>query len=403
MFALGGGSYFVGDLVLARFLSPPDYATWVTFRNVILISVPIILFGLDQVLIRVRSQTRRLVVPLLLQIIIGAFVIEVVARNVLPIDLPPVATVLGIVLWASASAMYAFWRARLCFNFAQISTQGWRILLLLGVLIMFFFLAKKWRAEDVIYTAVLSLVLVLIANAFFLRIYLFGRPSKLRVRGKTTLRVKPKLLRLFLLYRMGAVYAALMVTLAASVYMGQLLLGFVGEKRYLAVYAVHYTMVVMPFTLCAAFPASVLAPFIRRYRHKLHMSTYSLMLTVGALCALLLAGCVLIVSMTLFPRLFGIHYTYRPWLAALLSLIGILRFVYIIPSVFVGMTGKLSQMWRFWQWGAVGIGVELAIFALGYMIGYNILFILAIAEIGNWLLRLFGGVRQSYLIFADEN
>lgn len=228
IYILGLGSLLIIDISVASNPDPAQVATWALTKGIVFVSGPIALLGLDHAIVRNAASWKKIVVFAALQVLIVAATLSIVFENLFAINYFSVSLSIGA--FASSLLFYSVYRSNFRLSLAQLSLQGWKIILLL--LLVLSYALGNVRMPDAYGIAIgvaLTLVLVLTIRGFA------GRFQTSTIADRDS--------GIAGAYRVGALFAASNLLLNLSLYAEQFFLNAFGTQEEAASLFAHVAIV----------------------------------------------------------------------------------------------------------------------------------------------------------------
>ena len=246
LYGTGLVALYLADLLITSSFSGETISAWAEIRALIGLSGILCLVGLDLVIMRSPQSSARLLRLLAIQVPLLAFPVALVVHGLGYLESYLQAYLLAIAS-AGTIALYQYFRSHHQRTLAQLTQQGWRIVIL-GILVALV-LAPEAIA---IGTAVVAVMLVGVALA--VSFAFIKRPSQFCVQDPEPISA---------LYRIGARFMVTSSLLALAVYAEQLLVIQVGTTEDSARYFTHATFFLFPISVLNGYAGFLLGPWVR--------------------------------------------------------------------------------------------------------------------------------------------
>ena len=371
-------SLFLVDFIVVRYESTETIANWASIKSVVMIGGTISLLGMDQVMVRVPQQALGILKRSYFQLVIT---VSIYCLVIFTIGLLKEGLSLAIAVFAVALSTlhFGYLRAHFLLILAQIVTNGWKILFLIFLSISIFFELKL--NFSIIYIASISIILSLV--------FIFHKNTSESNTNDSSENILEQ-------FGLGARFFISLLTLNLSLYLEQVLLNAGGHTKESSIYFSHFAVILPLFMLFNGYIGFVLGPYIRRNTEKFD----SLLIRfwwVSPLFALSLGIFSYFISKTIFIYFLGDKSTFLPYLAIIVTSIGILRIIYILPSSYLGVIAPKKYLDKFIIINSLSIMVLISSFYLIYRYTNDALFAIAYASLMNWLIR---SVYGNYLVWS---
>lgn len=369
-YLIGIGALLLVDVLATKAFPPEAIARWAEVRALVGISGVICLVGLEQVLVRSRQSSARLLSLIGVQVpLLGLGVGSAIWWfGYLGYWLTGVLLAIGS---GMTMAFVQYFRSHHQRLLAQISEQGWKITVFAVVVGL---VASGARAPlDEVAVASMFLVLA-VSGAMLLR----HPPGSLYPQTPEPLRV---------LYAIGVRFWVSSLMLALAVYAEQLVVNGFGSAQQGALYFTHATFFLFPISVVNGYLAFLIGPWARdnhdRFLVLLRRHAWALV-AVATLYAVA-ANLVGVAAWRLIGPSVGDP---DPLLRGIFLVSCIARTLYTFPSAYVGVFGKPRQHDRLIA-GQVAILLAVAAaFSAAYRgNAAELVHIVAALSAANWVLR----------------
>lgn len=246
LYGFGLVALYLADLLITSSFSRETISAWAEIRALIGLSGILCLVGLDLVIMRSPQSSARLLHLLAVQVPLLAFPVALVVHGLGYLESYFQAYLLAIAS-AGTIALYQYFRSHHQRSLAQLTQQGWRVVIL-GVIVGLVFVPGAIG----IGTAVVAVMLAGVALA--VSFALIKRPSRFCVQDPEPVSA---------LYRIGARFMVTSSLLALAVYAEQLLVIQVGTTEDSARYFTHATFFLFPISVLNGYAGFLLGPWVR--------------------------------------------------------------------------------------------------------------------------------------------
>ena len=327
LFSLGTGSLFLVDVLVALTQPAQTVAEWALTKQVVLLCGTVVIFGVDQAIVRRPEHAESLCVPLVVQFLVGSVGLAAVASAILPsVNADVLAAAIG--LYCINQIAFAWSRAQRKWVQGQVYYALWRF--------FFLFIVIGTYTVSTTVPVVASMVFALFAAAAC--IVMAELPGSLPRERVATL--EP--FRTGQFYGFAAAFAldgfALNLALAAD----QLWLHALGDVAASATFFKHFVLFVSPQIILNTYLAYVVVPIFRDRRDL----AASILLRRGLLLvgAVALSATLLLVSIAAWWLAHRSFATLNLPLALLLTATGSLRLLYAFPLAVVSASGRAEDI-----------------------------------------------------------
>lgn len=375
----GMSAFFFADILIAKKCSVDVVSHWAFLKSILFISSTVAIFGLDQSIIRHPGGFNGIAKQLVLQVValsIGLSVCFCIVRS----DLNLFILSLQICLTALLTLLFAVQRGALLFNRAQTSLNGWKFVFLLILI----FLPVKADSKFIdlsliaaLFATLIAMVLLDLINRKAIDYYL--EKSRTDPVNKKTMT------------RDGLLFVVLSVSLTFSVNFEQLLLNMNQKTLESSLLFAHMSVFLPPVVFMNGFVGFMLGPVVRENREaSLHAFNKYLKIFI-------LTGFILVV-LSYFLGLFSFNYIYKgkyllsPVIALLILGIAFFRFIYALPSAFVGVIGHRIALKKFAAQNLIATILSPALYFAFFLIFNDAILAILLASLINWGVRAVGGI-----------
>lgn len=373
IYGLGLSSLLLCDLIISRFFDLHVVAEWALFRSLVGSVALIPLIGLDQVLVRSPENSTQLFRLLALQVpflsvLVGACLAY---WDVLPNVWMGTALAAGS---AASLALFQFFRSHHRQALSQFAQQGWKIAVLLAVLLA---LSTGWVPNLIL----LGIVLLLVCDAVTVAFVMKAPPWKMRTQVEAPVSVH---------YAIGLRFMVTALLLSLSVYAEQLVVNRLGTVAESALYFTAATYFLFPMSFVNGYLAFQIGPWVRD-RHDLFLSMLR-----SRWWQILLASSAYAVVMNVLG--YALWHVVGPSVGAvdtglqmLLLLTGIARTLYLLPSGYLGVFGRPRQHDVLIAFQLVCFAISIGTFIALQRLSFDLVHSVAAASAVNWVCRTLAG------------
>ena len=156
-------SFFLVDFIIARYETTEAIANWASIKSVIMIGGTLVLFGMDQVMVRLPHQALSVLKRSYLQIFIAVLIYGGVIYSMGLLS-EGLWLLIAVFLLAMSTLFFGFYRSRFLLLPAQIVTNGWKPLFLLVLILFFTFEIPRNYSIIFIITLSISLLVAHLLN-----------------------------------------------------------------------------------------------------------------------------------------------------------------------------------------------------------------------------------------------
>ncbi len=246
LYLFGTASVLGADLLVSALHSETFIASWAEVRSLVGIVGVFCLIGLEQVLVRSPQSSARLLRLLAIQVPLLALPVALVVHGLG--FLSSFVQAYGLALGSAGTiAFYQYFRSHHRRSMAQLTQQGWRIVIM-GVIVILSF------APDMIQIGTAVAMVMLSGVALAAVVAMKERPATLYPQDPEPIGA---------LYRIGARFMVTSSLLAMAVYAEQLLVIQVGTTSDSARYFTHATFFLFPIGVVNGYVGFLLGPWVR--------------------------------------------------------------------------------------------------------------------------------------------
>lgn len=371
-------SLFLVDFIIVRFESTETISNWATIKSVVMIGGTLALLGMDQVMVRLPEQSIGILKRSYFQVIIAVLIYSLVVFQ-LGLLTEGISLVFAILAMAMSTLHFGYLRSHFLLILAQVVTNGWKILFLL-ILCMSIYLDFKID-YSVIY--VISILITLIFVFTFKNKTIYPQQQKNNANTREQ-------------YELGARFFISLLSLNLSLYLEQVLLNAGNHIEESSIYFSHFTVILPLIMLFNGYIGFILGPYIRKNTEKFELILKKYW-WVPTLFSISLGALSYLISNYIFLYFLEEKTTFLPHLALIITLIGSLRIMYILPSSYLGVVASKEDLDKFIIINSISIGVLVGSFYLFYQLNNDALYSIAYASLLNWLIRTTYG---NYLVWT---
>jgi hypothetical protein len=370
VYCVGFGSIFIADALVTKFFSVDEIARWAEVRALIGISGVLCLIGLDQVLVRSRASSGKLLMLLSIQVPLLALLVGTIVWWFGFLSSWIIAVLLAVGS-AGTVALFQYFRSNNQRLKAQVTEQSWKIALLLALI---WLVASQSKLP--LDALVVGLMLAGVCGSAFM---VWRRPPASLYPQSPQPTQK--------LYAIGGRFMATSLLLALALYAEQLVVNGLGSSQEGARYFTHATYFLFPISVANGYFAFLLGPWARdnhaQFMALLSRSRWLILMVAFGYTAIVhfigWAGWILIGPAAGEPDL---------GLRIIFFTVCITRTLYTFPSTYVGVFA-LPQQHDFLILGQI---IVLSIVAIVFFLLYQTLalpLVVAVAGVSaiNWILR----------------
>lgn len=343
VFVLGTAGLYIADLLLAGNLANPDLSSWALFRSMLFLTAPVVLLGLDHVIVRYPRRPSQLLALLAVQL---CMTIALAAVTLNALGLPVSETLLAaVVALAVLLTSGGFFRSQYRVSLALSTIQLWKFAFFIPIALG---IVAGWELQPATVAfatlgawSVAALVLMIrypVAKSEF-------SPAPLSQ-----------------LYSFGIRFWATASLSSVIAFVDQLILNLDGSAAESAVYFSYAAAVLPPFLALAGLTANYANPYLRAHASDIRSRVPRLLVAFSVGGILGLTGSMF--SALVLGRLLGAisRQVDSALLFGLLG-VGLMRYLYVAPSAVIGMYGTQRDLDR----QLLFTVVSMATGALGYV------------------------------------
>ncbi|WP_394199331.1 hypothetical protein [Litoreibacter albidus] len=387
IFLYGSGlvALYLADLLITSTFRGETISAWAEIRALIGLSGILCLVGLDLVIMRSPQSSARLLRLLAVQVPLLALPVALVVHGLGYLESFLQAYFLAVAS-AGTIALYQYFRSHHQRSLAQLTQQGWRVVIL-GIIVGLVFVPEAIGIGTAVVAVMLAGVALAISFAFV------KRPSRFCVQ-------KPE--PVSALYRIGARFMVTSSLLALAVYAEQLLVIQVGTTEDSARYFTHATFFLFPINVLNGYAGFLLGPWVRdnhdRFIAVLHrwwpMVIFGLVGVVLVLNGIGHAGWRIMSPSVGAPSL---------GLSLIFAACGVMISLYQIPSAYNGVFAQPKHHDALIVAQLVSLACAFGVFLLlNTVLATPVVISVAMASLVNWTLRSGSGMAIVALIARNR-
>jgi hypothetical protein len=359
-------SLFFVDLQMAKMNDDLLISSWALTKSILFIGLIFVLLGLDQALIRMKLNLKKIIFPATVQflVLIGfiTFFVSIIGTK---IETFPI--VLSLFILAMLYLFYAEHRLNMNYIKAQYCVNGWKIIFLCLIL-LFGYYEYAWILPLSMF---LAFVVIFFNRGLFT---IFNLVSFQKYKNILTT---------------GLHYFIALLTLTLTIYIDQVLLSADGKITESSILFSHITFFVSPNAILLGFGGFLLVPYLKKQPEN-KASIFKKYIWIFILIVLAIVIVTYFLGFVLFSYL-------KPdqspsiFLAIGLSVIAFLRYLYILPSSYIGSFATNKLIRKVSVINVAGIAIYLIVyFTLSrYMEDYLLAIYSAIFIV--WMIRIING------------
>ncbi len=368
-------SLFLIDIYISKNGTHKLISSWAQLKSILFIGVMFVLLGLDQAIVRLKLKINVIFVYVIIQFFIIAFLIAFVLKYLYP-NINFLIIFFSLFLLALIYVFFAENRLNMKFIKAQIFLHGWKIILLI---LFFVFKIEKFQ------------LLLPISMAFVILILGYEKIKFIFI-GSFFKEYKKALIT-------GLHYFISMIALTLSLYMDQLLLNYDKRIEESSILFTYITFFISPAAILFGFSGFIYGSYIR---NNPHLKT---ILFKRVIYIYIIIGILIILGSFIFGKiLFELLKNNSPnfYLSITMGIIVFLRYLYILPSVYIGSFAKNKLIRHVSAINFIGILLYIAIYFLISRIFHNYLLAIVLSIIVVWTIRIGNGYYAIYKILKED-
>ncbi len=330
----------------------------------------LVLFGMDQVMVRLPYQAVSILKRSYLQIMI-AVILYGLAINRAGLLSEGLWLLFAVFLLALSTLYFGFCRSRFLLLPAQVVTNGWKPVFLLVLILLLTFEVPRNYSIIFIVSIIISLLLANLLYKEKNNLVTMEKHGFETVKGQ---------------YSLGARFFISLMSLNLSLYLEQILLNAGSHTEASTTYFSHFAIILPLMIVFNGYVGFILGPYIRRdvAKFDLFLGKYWWVFSVAALC---LGTLSFLLSMYSYSFLLNGKKEFIYSLGLIITAIGILRIIYILPSSYLGVVASKQALNRFIIMNIIGIVILVGGFYFFYYLSGNALYSIAYASLLNWIIR----------------
>jgi O-antigen/teichoic acid export membrane protein len=377
IYCVGMLSMFLIDIVISTNFSIDEVARWALIKSIVFISVPITLLGLDHALVRSPGLIKAVSKIIFPQITLIAASILIVVHFI-GVESYSFKILIIIVSMSLVSYFFALYRATYCLTRAQYILNGWKILFLGAVIYISYGDDNiSFNIVDIFQVSIVLSLILIIFDSKNIKMILFSSYKDDHEKD------------IFELFKVGFKFSITMILLNVSLYLEQVLLNY-NSSVDSAIYFTHMVSIMSPIVLFNGYINFYLGPYVRRnMKHIFH--NFRTKFAYFILFSIIISMLGYIAGAMLFDYLYTDKYEFNVVLSLIILIIAFVRTLFIIPSSFIAVLGSNDQLARYVKYNATGLMVFLLIYVVGRRYEFNVLYVVALGVLCNWLVRVING------------
>lgn len=363
-------SFFLVDFIIARYETTEAIANWASIKSVVMIGGTLVLFGMDQVMVRLPHQASSILKRSYLQIIIAVLIYGLIISSIGLLS-EGLWLLFAVFLLALSILFFGFYRSRFLLLPAQIVTNGWKPFFLLVLTLSFTFEIPRNYSIIFIVALSISLLVAQLLNKKNNELSTIEKHELETIKGQ---------------YSLGVRFFISLMSLNLSLYLEQILLNTGSHIEASTIYFSHFAIILPLMMVFNGYIGFILGPYIRKdiAKFDLFLEKYWWVFSLVALC---LGALSFLLSMYFYSFLLNDKDEFIISLGLIVTSIGILRIIYILPSSYLGVVASKQVLDRFIIMNMIGIGVLVGGFYFFYYLTSNALYSIAYASLLNWVIR----------------
>lgn len=389
VFFFGVGALYLADLTIAASGDVESIALWATLKSFMMIASTFALFGINQLLVREPKAMNFLVRVGGVNILIASLVLGTMGAyfNMAPSIIAGVIVVAG---FSFSSMAFQWLRSNLQVTSAFIANGSWRALFLLGIIIFFV-------------NGHVEIDIILIGSFVFAGFIIIGLITRNYPKEKLV-SLHDDIHGVKDIYLIGGSYFLATISLSIASYGENLVVHQLGTTEDVAQYFRASVVFLFPGLMLNQYLVTVVGLAVRQKESRV-LDVLRIHFWKG-LGGLLFMWPILIGGGYILERLVYGETSTPVALASLMALAGCVRFLYIIPSSFVGTVASRRALFNT---SAIYLVCSLLLPILSvafHAIGMAVVFSVALASLISWTLRCAVGAGLVYrrlAIVTPEN
>lgn len=370
-YLIGMSSMFLSDLLIAKGAEEQAVANWALLKSIVFLSGPIILLGVEQILVREPEAVASVYGAVVVQCILASSIVSVFWNYLF--DVNALQILMAVLCFSILSLNFAICRAQLKFGRAQLVLNGWKLFLFLIILV-------DLTVNKVSIEIAESFVFVLVLSA--LLVIAFRR----KVIGSFRIVESFNLQRVWRMVSLGKFFAVSTIVLNLSLYLEQALLNFDG-KQIESAELFRHSSAILPFIIALnGFAYFYIGPIIKRNPRKMLASwrryRFIVFFAIG-----LMSWMSYLIGATVFEHVYHDSVGFNGLLALLICLIAFLRTAFLFPCAVVSVLGSKGHVRSFVVANILGLLVFLFVYYAYSRWFENFLLAVGFGSLANWIVR----------------
>ena len=376
---LGLFSLFAVDVLVSRTGDSIIVSSWATMKSILFIGVLFTLLGFDQAIVRKKLKIEEIFLPVLIQFLVLSSLITLIVYF-LQYNVDSLTLFITLLLLSIVYILYASYRLNMHYTQAQFLLQGWKVIFL--CFIFLFGIAKYSILLQLSITVLLCIVLLKnLSNVFKIKLYKYSS----YVENFST----------------GIHYFFSLFSLTLSLYLDQLILNFDKRVEESTILFSHITFFVSPAVIFLGFAGFVLGPYLRNNSDKKYkfFKNFFLIYVIFGIFMVFLA---FEMGRFLIEHFNSSQKEITP-LAIALSSVVFLRYLYIMPSAYIGSFASNKLIRQTIYINFIGIIFYLLLYFGISRYSNNYLLAIVVSILIVWLIRILNGYYAIYIILKGRD
>lgn len=373
------GLFTLADFLVIHYSTTEYIANWAFYKSVIFVLGGMCILGFDQILLRDINKFKEIKKQFLFQSSFISLILSLFLITKLESYLDILKLIL-ILFFYSLLLFYAgYWRANKNLSNSQISTNSWKIFVFLTLLISIFFI--KLDVIDIFLISLSFSVVIL----FFLGVFQTKKNNQLNDENNNLLNKNNKNIHLFM---MGLYFFLHSFSLVIANYGEQFIINYFGNyeiSKVIFSYITFYSSIVLAG---AGFIGFYLGPKVR-YDADFGIIKYKIILK-----RIFIFGICMVVLNSIIVYLVNLYFLKQElndiFLWFLVLILTILRVIYIMPSLCLGVFGSIENLKRSAIYSLIFALIYVIIFSFLMYRDYNQLkYIVLLLMILHWMSKIY--------------
>lgn len=378
-YVLGMAGLFVADFLISRFFDVDSVSRWAFIKSVLLLAAAVGTLGLDQVIVRNPEALNKIIKLLIPRV---TLVSSVIAGGL------ALSGAGGFFFWffcvvnvLGQAIAFAVLRGAYQMTAAQFSLNGWKLILLLSA----------WGAILNLYEQNIEVMVggslffstAITSVAFLNKKWISFYRKEWFDRKKDTSSSE------LLLSARGFFFLG--ISLGLSLNLDQIFLNALDLKAESATLLAHSTIFTPAIVFLNGFVAFYLGPYLRRVRESLTRPEFEKWNRIYFLVGLAFSLISVVLGWAVFSWVYDGKYELNVGVALLLTMLGFIRFLYAVPSAFIGVISGAHDLTRFSKINLVSVALAVAMLpAISHFETSPVVLVLLVSII-NWSSRVIYG------------